>query len=139
MEFKILWLVIKRVVIGHINRITVEFKSVCWINLINTSWNINRITVEFKIAHQKPIDIGVFDINRITVEFKIWSKGNPLPGEEPILIESQWNLKKQPTFCTLMTVWNINRITVEFKIFQTAVISSRWLNINRITVEFKTD
>ena len=69
-----------------------EFKCGITINSSVLLGNINRITVEFKFFPSPINYFSTFDINRITVEFKSENSRGPDSEQCEILIESQWNL-----------------------------------------------
>ena len=91
----------KGYLLGSINRIRLEFKVISFSFRNFLIICINRIRLEFK----GPRFPGVFrrgtSINRIRLEFKV---ANPFRKDReiyPVLIESDWNLKKK----SLQMLW----------------------------------
>ena len=76
-------------------------------------------------------------INRIRLEFKDTGFARKFKRDIPVLIESDWNLKRIFPIVPLAGVNGINRIRLEFK--AKASCKSLWQKvcINRIRLEFK--
>ena len=76
--------------------------------------SINRIRLEFKVGRHQAEDIGWHRINRIRLEFKVcwFSSVTSCPL---VLIESDWNLKRDMEMSTIVGAGSFNRIRLEFK------------------------
>ena len=98
-----------------INRIRLEFKGRLCVSSDATLMRINRIRLEFKAFETASSVDHRQSINRIRLEFKEKYDGIEAPGQ-PVLIESDWNLK-QLFFCIFQFFdGSINRIRLEFKV-----------------------
>ena len=76
-------------------------------------------------------------INRIRLEFKATGVGLQATLAQTVLIESDWNLKKEEDTRSGDEIVGINRIRLEFKELESELNSAIADGINRIRLEFK--
>ena len=100
--------------VSRINRIRLEFKEGRALPRITVNLSINRIRLEFKANIDLSYHNGSFGINRIRLEFKA-SQQELCAHAITVLIESDWNLKKNYRRKRFWTELSINRIRLEFK------------------------